>query len=144
MVAIQYDEKIAEEICDTIASCTEGLKELCKQNPHWPKKNTIYKWMHKNPDFREKYLLAKEHQIQPLVDEILEIADDISKDTIVKYDRDGNEHVSCNSEWVNRSRLRIDSRKWLAAKLMPKMYGEKNVDKTPVSDSLMEKLIDRL
>ena len=30
-----------------------------------------------------------------------------------------------NNEAVQRSRLRVDARKWLMSKLMPKKYGEK-------------------
>jgi hypothetical protein len=30
-----------------------------------------------------------------------------------------------NKEWTNRSRLRIDARKWVASKLKPKVYGDK-------------------
>ncbi|WP_367379929.1 hypothetical protein [Legionella quinlivanii] len=34
----------------------------------------------------------------------------------------------CNSEFIARSRLRINTRKWLASKLAPKIYGQ-----TPVT-----------
>ena len=30
-----------------------------------------------------------------------------------------------NREFVNRSKLRVDSRKWQLSKLLPKKYGEK-------------------
>jgi hypothetical protein len=56
-----------------------------------------------------------------LVDEILAISDDTSQDTILNE----NGTALCNYEHINRSRLRIDTRKWLAAKLCPRFYGEK-------------------
>jgi hypothetical protein len=31
----------------------------------------------------------------------------------------------CNSEFIARSRLRIDTLKWLASKLVPRLYGDK-------------------
>lgn len=42
-----------------------------------------------------------------------------------------------NGEHVQRSRLRIDARKWMAGKLRPKVYGEKQqVDHTNSDGSL--------
>ena len=72
-------------------------------------------------------------QAEILAEEILQIADDASGD--IKYDKDGNE--SLNGEFVARSRLRIDTRKWLAAKLLPKAYGDKKqVEETNPADTL--------
>ena len=51
----------------------------------------------------------------------MNIADDDSKD--VRHGKDGEELL--NAEFVQRSRLRIDTRKWLASKLLPKMYGDR-------------------
>lgn len=62
-----------------------------------------------------------------MADEIQDIADDGSNDymTIVKGDESYN---VVNHEAINRSRLRVDSRKWIASKLLPKKYGDKQVD----------------
>lgn len=122
-----YTRELAQEICDAIASDSKGLKTLCKENVHWPHRNNIYKWLRKYPDFRCMYVQSKEDQIETLVDEILEIADDISHDTVTKIDDKGVEKEVYNSEWVNRSRLRIDTRKWLASKLVPRLYGDKSI-----------------
>lgn len=70
--------------------------------------------------FREQYARAREAQADTLADEILDIADDATNDFMMteqglKYDGDS----------VQRSRLRVDSRKWLAGKLRPKKYGDK-------------------
>jgi hypothetical protein len=67
-------------------------------------------------------------QAEFMAEDILDIADDDSKD--IKYDEDGNE--SCNAEFVARSRLRIDTRKWLASKLAPKIYGDRSIVETTI------------
>ncbi|KTD18725.1 Uncharacterised protein [Legionella lansingensis] len=132
-----YTPELAKEICDTIASNSAGVKRLCKENPDWPSHNTIYRWLANFPEFRDQYAQAKKCQIDLLVDEILEIADDSSNDYLV-YEQ-GN--VSCNSEWIARSRLRIDTRKWLASKLVPKVYGTlKQIDNPPPL-SVIERLL---
>ena len=57
---------------------------------------------------------------------IRDIADDGSNDYMEKLDKDGEViGYSINGENIQRSRLRVDSRKWLASKLLPKKYGDK-------------------
>jgi hypothetical protein len=68
------------------------------------------------------YARAKEQQADLLAEEIIEIADDSSKD-LQGYD-DYNNPIE-NKEFVNRSKLRVDARKWVASKLKPKKYGDK-------------------
>ena len=58
-------------------------------------------------------------------DEILDICDDGSNDWIERQNKDGSTYETVNSEVINRSRLRVDTRKWLLSKLMPKKYGDK-------------------
>ncbi len=56
-----------------------------------------------------------------LFDEALEIADDVSGDWAT--DKDGKKVL--DHEHIQRSRLRVDTRKWAAGKLAPKRYGDK-------------------
>lgn len=87
------------------------------------------------------FIEIKERQIEALVDEILDIADDGSQDYIVN--KDGK--VVANIEHIHRARLRIDTRKWLAAKLCPRLYGDKVVDaKSSAGETLLEKLMGKL
>lgn len=118
-----YCEEIAKEICDTIACTPKGIIRLCKENPHWPKHETIYRWKRIHSEFSEQYTQAKRDQIEILVDQSLEIADSTENDTIEDFRGDLVE----NREWINRDRLRVDLRKWMAGKLAPKIYGEKIV-----------------
>jgi hypothetical protein len=120
-----YTPELAKEICGAIASSSIGIKRLCKENPIWPSHNTIYRWLANYPEFRDQYAQAKQCQVELLVDEILEIADDSSHDMI----ENEQGFRICNGEFIARSRLKIDTRKWLASKLVPKMYGaSKNID----------------
>lgn len=118
---LTYTAELGEEICMAIATTSEGLNKLCKMHPHWPNPNTIYEWRIKIKDFGEMYARAKQSQVEVLVDEILSIADDTSNDYIANDEG----KLVYNNEHVNRSRLRIDSRKWFAAKLAPRVYGDK-------------------
>jgi hypothetical protein len=86
-----------------------------------PAVSTVYLWMAKHKEFSESYARAREDQADTLADQILEIADDGRNDTYT--DDEGKEFV--NHDVINRSRLRVDARKWVAAKLKPKKYGDK-------------------
>jgi hypothetical protein len=115
-----YTPELGQEICEAIASSGYGLPTLCKQNPHWPNRSSIFLWLRKYPEFSDRYHQAKKDQVSALVDDILEISDDSSQDAL--EDEDGN--VRFNSEFAARSRLRVDTRKWIAAKLVPRLYGD--------------------
>lgn len=117
----KYNFKLAQEICDIIASTSKGTKKLCAEHSHWPCQDTLFSWLRTYPEFSEQYAQAKICQIELLVDEILEISDDVSNDCIMNED---GKLVSNNSV-ISRARLKIDTRKWLAAKLVPKVYGSK-------------------
>lgn len=121
--------ELAHEICDEIASSTKGIKVLCRENSHWPNADTIYTWRNRHPEFSDMYARAKQHQVEVLVDSILEIADNTSND----YNVTDEGKIIPNHEHINRCRLRIDTIKWLAAKLAPRIYGDKIMNETTVA-----------
>src|SRR3954451_6383604 len=65
---------------------------------------------------------AREAQADRFANEIIEIADDTSGDWV---ERDGV--VVADHEHIQRSKLRVDTRKWLMARMVPKKYGDKIV-----------------
>lgn len=70
------------------------------------------------------YARARELQMEAWSDEIIRDANDSSQDTIT-IEKNGREIEVENREWINRSRLRIDTKKWLMTKLFSKRYGDK-------------------
>jgi hypothetical protein len=75
------------------------------------------------------YTLAKQIQIEDLVDENLEIADDSSTDWIDRERPDGKKYRVFNPDSLRRSKLRLGARKWLISKLMPKRYSWEPIPK---------------
>lgn len=120
-VPLTYTPEIGREICEKVAVSHVSLVKLCKQNPHWPCYQTIYEWRIKVKEFGDNYTKAKQDQVEALVDQCLDISDDSGFD----YHLNADGVVIVDSEAINRARLRIDTRKWIAAKLAPKLYGEK-------------------
>jgi hypothetical protein len=89
-----------------------------------PAKTTVFRWLRENEEFRNQYARAKEEATDALAEELLDIADDASNDWM-ESNKPGDNSVILNGEHLQRSRLRVDTRKWLMSKMKPKKYGEK-------------------
>ena len=97
-------------------------------DPRMPGKAAIARWLSdpKNSEFREMYYYARRVQCEFLIDEVIDIADNTEGDWIPTYNKKGEQNGwKPDNEAIQRSRVRIDTRKWLAAKLIPRIYGEK-------------------
>lgn len=115
-----YRPEVGEEICNLLAQSSESLEKILERHPHLPGKSTIYKWKFSQPDFAEKYANARRSQADNLVVECLAICEDDSQDLIQTA-----EGIKPNMARIARDRLKVDTIKWIACKLMPKVYGDK-------------------
>jgi hypothetical protein len=116
----EFSDDIFTEICDRMAG-GQGLRKIC-DDPNMPSRQTFLRWIEKDTGRQSQYQAAREALMDWYAEEILEIAWDSSKDTIPG---DGKKPPRCDNEWVNRSRLKVDTLKFLMAKLHPKRYGDK-------------------
>lgn len=115
----EHDHKeVQAEVCRRLID-GESLRSICA-TPGMPNRATIFRWLADSPEFAREYAAAREMQMTFLLEETLDIADDGAGDTYV--DREGKERVDYDA--INRAKLRVDTRKWIVAKLAPKKYGE--------------------
>jgi hypothetical protein len=143
----EYSQAIADRICAEIASGS-SLRTICRPD-EMPAVATIFNWFRRYPDFLEQYTRAKEEQADAMAEEMLDIADDANNDWMERRNTEGeNIGWQINGEHVQRSRLRIETRKWLASKLKAKKYGDK-VEQTvkgdpnaPLEHNLTVKFVD--
>jgi hypothetical protein len=89
-----------------------------------PGMTTVFRWLAQHEEFRGMYAAARQAQADYLAEELLEIADDARNDWVERRREDGTIVTVLNGENIQRSRVRIDTRKWLLAKLQPKKYGD--------------------
>lgn len=113
-------EAIIAEICAG-AAIGKSSVEICEGAGI--NKDTMWAWMAEDKDFSDRYAKAKRTCAQMYADEIIQIADKTDND--FTETQDGK--IVPDYELVARSRLRIDTRKWIASKLIPKVYGERVV-----------------
>jgi len=123
MPARKMTIELFTELCIEIQTSNKGLQTLCKN--HNSSASAFYDLLDKNKELTDTYVRARERQADFLADEIIEIADDGTNDTLTLKAANGEEYDKENTEWVNRSKLRVEARKWTAAKLRPKKYGDK-------------------
>lgn len=91
-------------ICERIAS-GESLRSICL-DPSMPSPDAVRVWLGDDLAFQAQYAKARADQAEHYAQEIVEIADDLSDDPASR-------------------RVRIDARKWVACKLLPRKYGDK-------------------
>lgn len=119
-----YTEELAESICLRLAE-GESLRSVCRDDG-MPCKQTVLRWISRISEFRAQYVRAKEEGAEAIAEELFDIADDGSNDWMEKLDKDGEAiGYQLNGEHVQRSKLRIDTRKWYLSKIMPKKYGDR-------------------
>ena len=118
-----FTDQLADELC---AQLSEGrsLRSICETD-EMPCKSTVFSWLRTNEEFRRQYEIAKQEAADSMADEILDIADDGTNDYMEKLTEGQAPSYAYNGEHVQRSRLRVDSRKWIASKLKPKKYGDR-------------------
>lgn len=121
-----YSTELAEAICHLISE-GKSLTEVCAI-PRMPARFTLYRWMKEHSDFGDAYTRAREERADLLAEEVLTIAD--------------------QSTDANLGRLRVDARKWAAAKLNPKNYGDRvSVDadmRVSIPDEQLESRLSQL
>jgi hypothetical protein len=143
MAKPKFSEELFELICERISISSDGLHKICDEVKIHP--SNFYRWISEDEKLRDRYAHARELQAELLADEIISIADDSSRDTKTIQSKGGEQIEIENTEWTNRSRLRVEARKWIAAKLKPKKYGDKveveqNVNINKLPDWLTDKI----
>lgn len=119
-----YNAEIAQAVCMRIAE-GESLRMVCRDEL-MPDKSTVLRWLGRHEEFRAQYAQAKELGIEAIAEELFEIADDGTNDWMELTDSEGNAYgYKANGEHIQRSKLRIDTRKWYLSKIVPKKYGDK-------------------
>lgn len=124
-------EKIVDILCCKIAE-GKSIRQAVIDMPEITK-TSIFNWLMLGnkkdclPIFKyllDQYTLARRVQAEGFIDEIMEIADNGKNDWMETEDPN-NGGYRYNGEAVGRSRLRVDTRKWVACKVLPKVYGDK-------------------
>jgi hypothetical protein len=116
-------EKLLQEIFERVAN-GESLNKICSE-PNMPSRKSFYEWVGEDETVLRRYEFAMIMRADTYAEETIEIADDDSDDW--KTGRDGS--LIPDYEVVQRSKLRVDARKWRTPDHVP--LRRQNPDRTP-------------
>lgn len=119
----EYTVEIGLRILERVAA-GETLTSVCADQD-MPARTTVYRWQEADGAFRAAYRRAREAQMEAWSDEIVDISDDTALDTVTKVTPQGREYEAVDHENIQRSKLRVNTRQWLMARLHPATYGDK-------------------
>lgn len=115
MAKTKFTQKLANEICDRLKQ-GESLRAICRDD-HMPDEAAVRQWVLDDvKGFHPQYIRARQLGYERLAEDIIEIADE-EVGVLVSGATDTGA--------VNKQRLRIDTRKWMLSKMLPKIYGDK-------------------
>lgn len=120
---MNYDPEIGLTICAGIASGM-SVEEIC-ENADMPGTTTVFEWLASTTAFAASYARAREQQMDVWAEQIVQIADDARNDYMERQMQNGRIERVLDPENINRSKLRIETRKWIMGRLAAKRYGDK-------------------
>jgi hypothetical protein len=103
MTATTFDQKLFDRICERMAE-GESLRAICKTKDY-PAKRTVLRWVAKDEKLAAQYAEAQNMRAEHYFDEIIDIADKGADPA--------------------KTRVQVDARKWVLARMNPKKYGDK-------------------
>lgn len=137
-----YTEELAAEICARLAS-GEPLRQVCR-DAHMPDESTVREWaIDDREGFSPRYMRARDVGWYAMAEETLEIADDGTNDWVDRETARGRKVRVLDGEHVQRSSLRVMTRKWLLAKMLPAVFGDRvalDVSNKPAGELTDEQL----
>jgi hypothetical protein len=117
----RVDDETFQAILDDVAAGEFGYKAC---NAHGIPHGTFWRILANDPARMETYTRARDHLLDRIADQIIELSDICRDGVRTKTYPDGTvERIT--GDMIERAKLQVDSRKWLLSKLAPKKYGDK-------------------
>ena len=137
----QYSYKLSEAICERI---THGQTTAeVTRDPKMPTWGILARWRREHEDFNRRYTIARQSCCELWADEIIDISDDSTNDYVQRVSAKGAVRTVFDRESFERSRLRVDNRKWVVSKLLRHVYGDKAEVELRTPDGLNVKVEER-
>jgi hypothetical protein len=106
-------ESVKDELLLRIAE-GESVFTIC-QDTHMPARSVIYKWIREHAQFKQEYESALDQRADKYVEQIADLSRHMQ-------DRAA---MGASNEEVTALKAHINSLQWIAARLNPKKYGDK-------------------
>lgn len=118
-----YTQELADTICERLAA-GETLRAICRDDG-MPSEPTVRRWaLEDHHGFSAQYARAREIGYHGMADELREIADTPQQGVRTKMLPDGKSEETWG-DMIEHRKLQVDTRKWLLARALPKVYGDR-------------------
>ena len=137
----------AEQVIELIGEEALSIRKACDRVDMKP---TTFLRHVESEGLAERYTRAREARADLLFDELIEIADEPQGQSV-----DDNGNVRLDSGWQQHKKQRIDTRKWMLARMNAGKYGDRieqnitsksevtnKIDLSKVPDEVLKKLLD--
>ena len=128
---VDYDAELANKICMMFATDPDMSLTRMNADPTLPTVWHFYAWLDSHSDLAKSYARSREVQIDIQAERLKDISR-TPMTGIVKVTRtggkDGTTVETRESDNIERTRLIIDTEKWIASKLRPKKYGAQPIE----------------
>ena len=131
-----YSDELADEICEALATSDKGIAALCLLNEHWPAVQTLRVWRIRNASFSSKYAEALKQRLAFDAEEL----EDLAASTEKYIDEKGVRRA--DPGLVAETRMKLDTRKWIVSKALPKVWGDKIIQEHINGDDPVSKLME--
>jgi hypothetical protein len=125
--SIPYDAAVGREILQRLETGETLIGILDDPDPRLPGTGTFYRWLESDAGvadgFRERYAQARETHYRVMGEQIIALADRTRLGAKIKTE--GGEVEVVTQDMVDRAKLQIETRKWVLARLLPKVYGDR-------------------
>lgn len=125
----EYTTEMGERICAAMRLGSMSLRKICLCES-MPSRSTVFRWLQNIPEFQDLYTLAKEDQADKLIEEMLIIADDISRDMI-----DGPRGPVGNPIAIQRAKIKLQTRQWILQHFYCVHYRTRMLENAPEEET---------
>ena len=113
-----FTTEMGDLICERMQT-GESLRSICRDDD-FPHLGQVIRWLASNANtgFRLQYAHSRQVGLEVMADDVLNIAD---QDPVLTPDG------KIDNAGVQHQRLRVDTRKWILSKQLPKVYGDRTI-----------------
>lgn len=131
----KFSKELADLVLRRIATHTEAMDKLCNMYDDMPAKSTIYEWLLDIPGFSDDFKRARVAQTQLCIEELDSLTDGesyIDEKGVKRFD----------AGLMAQRKLKTDTRKWLAAKIIPQVYGDKDLKQDETINNMRQDILE--
>jgi len=145
-----YTDGLADLVCERLA-LGESMRSVSRDE-EMPAMTTLFRWLREKEEFKQQYAIAKQESAEAMSEDCLDISDNIDGNPVMVDGKPlmikGEIVRALDNTSIQHAKLKVDTRKWLMAKMKPKKYGDRittehegNIGFTDMTEDMLDQKI---